>query len=88
MTFNMQKARHNNLLNAIRVTPLAAESFGVRSMCTLVETPDLAVLLEKEDEPMLGEVLRRHSFGLLSIGLEQARDIRKRGKQSCCRWSS
>lgn len=46
MTFNMQKARHNNLLNAIRVTPLAAESFGVRSMCTLVETPDVAVLLD------------------------------------------
>jgi predicted metallo-beta-lactamase superfamily hydrolase len=36
----------NALLNKIKVTPLAAESFGVRSMCTLVETPDMAVLLD------------------------------------------
>jgi len=28
------------------VTPLAAESFGVRSMCTFVETPDVRVLLD------------------------------------------
>jgi predicted metallo-beta-lactamase superfamily hydrolase len=34
------------LLNKIKVTPLAAESFGVRSMCTLVETSDIAVLLD------------------------------------------
>jgi len=34
------------MLNNIKVTPLAAESFGVRSMCTLVETPDVAVLLD------------------------------------------
>jgi uncharacterized protein len=34
------------LLNKIRVTPLAAESFGVRSMCTLVETPDVVFLLD------------------------------------------
>ncbi len=34
------------MLNKIKVTPLAAESFGVRSMCTLVETPDVAVLLD------------------------------------------
>ena len=33
-------------MSSIRVTPLAAESFGVRSMCTLVETPDVAVLLD------------------------------------------
>jgi predicted metallo-beta-lactamase superfamily hydrolase len=33
-------------LNKIKVTPLAAESFGVRSMCTLVETPDVKVLLD------------------------------------------
>ncbi len=33
-------------LNKIKVTPLASESFGVRSMCTLVETPDVAVLLD------------------------------------------
>jgi len=36
----------NNLLGKIKVTPLAAESFGVRSMCTLVETPDVTVLLD------------------------------------------
>jgi predicted metallo-beta-lactamase superfamily hydrolase len=34
------------MLNKIKVTPLAAESFGVRSMCTLVETPDVKVLLD------------------------------------------
>ncbi len=34
------------LLEKIKVTPLAAESFGVRSMCTLVETPDVKVLLD------------------------------------------
>jgi predicted metallo-beta-lactamase superfamily hydrolase len=33
-------------LKKIKVNPLAAESFGVRSMCTLVETPDLGVLLD------------------------------------------
>ena len=34
------------MLDKIRVTPLAAESFGVRSMCTFVETPDVRVLLD------------------------------------------
>jgi len=34
------------MLNKIKVTPLAAESFGVRSMCTLVETPDVTLLLD------------------------------------------
>ena len=34
------------MLNKIKVTPLAAESVGVRSMCTLVETPDVTVLLD------------------------------------------
>lgn len=38
--------KSNALLSKIKVTPLAAESFGVRSMCTLVETPDVAVLLD------------------------------------------
>ncbi len=33
-------------LNKIQVTPLASESFGVRSMCTLVQTPDISVLLD------------------------------------------
>jgi len=36
----------SNPLSNIRVSPLAAESFGVRSMCTLVETPDVVVLLD------------------------------------------
>jgi uncharacterized protein len=34
------------MLNHIKVTPLASESFGLRSMCTLVETPDVTVLLD------------------------------------------
>ena len=34
------------MLKTIRVTPLAAESLGVRSMCTYVETPDVKVLLD------------------------------------------
>jgi uncharacterized protein len=34
------------LLDKIKVMPLAAESFGVRSMCTFVETPDVRVLLD------------------------------------------
>jgi uncharacterized protein len=33
-------------LKQIHVTPLASESFGVRSMCTLVETPDVTILLD------------------------------------------
>jgi uncharacterized protein len=33
-------------LKSIKVTPLAAESFGVRSMCTLAETPDVTILLD------------------------------------------
>ena len=33
-------------LKSIKVMPLASESFGVRSMCTLVETPDTVVLLD------------------------------------------
>ena len=35
-----------NALSKIKVTPLASESFGVRSMCTIVETPDVNVLLD------------------------------------------
>jgi hypothetical protein len=34
------------MLKHIRVAPLAAESLGVRSMCTYVETPDVRVLLD------------------------------------------
>ncbi|MDR2699856.1 MAG: hypothetical protein LBC12_03470 [Nitrososphaerota archaeon] len=35
-----------NPLKLIHVMPLAAESFGVRSMCTFVQTPDVSVLLD------------------------------------------
>ena len=38
--------KSNTFLRKVKVTPLAAESFGVRSMCTLVETPDVTVLLD------------------------------------------
>jgi len=34
------------MLRRIRVVPLAAESLGVRSMCTYVETPDVNILLD------------------------------------------
>jgi predicted metallo-beta-lactamase superfamily hydrolase len=34
------------MLRRIRVVPLAAESLGVRSMCTCVETPDTRILLD------------------------------------------
>jgi predicted metallo-beta-lactamase superfamily hydrolase len=34
------------MLKRIRVIPLAAESLGVRSMCTYVETPDTRILLD------------------------------------------
>jgi predicted metallo-beta-lactamase superfamily hydrolase len=34
------------MLRSIQITPLAAESLGVRSMCTFVETPDVRVLLD------------------------------------------
>ncbi len=36
----------NNSPTKIRVTPLASESLGVRSMCTLVETPNVSMLLD------------------------------------------
>jgi len=34
------------MLNKIKIVPLAEESLGVRSMCTYVETPDVRVLLD------------------------------------------
>ncbi len=34
------------VLKYIRLVPLAAESLGVRSMCTYVETPDVKILLD------------------------------------------
>lgn len=38
--------QYGSLLEKIKVAPLASESLGVRSMCTLVETPDLSLLLD------------------------------------------
>jgi hypothetical protein len=46
------------MLNHIRVVPLAAESFGVRSMCTFAETPDIKILLDA------GASLCPNRFGL------------------------
>jgi len=47
---NTQKTRvllaSERMLRNIKVVPLAAESLGVRSMCTFVETPDVMVLLD------------------------------------------
>jgi len=34
------------MLQKIKVVPLAAESFGVRSMCSYIETPDVKMLLD------------------------------------------
>lgn len=34
------------MLENIRIVPLAAESLGVRSMCTYAETPDIRILLD------------------------------------------
>jgi predicted metallo-beta-lactamase superfamily hydrolase len=48
-----------SMLNKLKVTPLAAESFGVRSMCTLVETPDVVMLLDA------GVSLAPYRFSLL-----------------------
>ena len=42
----MAKTEPGKVLSKIKVTPLAAESFGVRSMCTFVETHDVAMLLD------------------------------------------
>ena len=42
----MEKEKPKKAVSKIKVTPLAGESFGVRSMCTLVETPDVTVLLD------------------------------------------
>lgn len=46
------------MLHDIKVIPLAAESFGVRSMCTLVKTPDAKILLDA------GVSLSPNRFGL------------------------
>jgi uncharacterized protein len=44
MTTENRKQKKNHA--KIKITPIAAESLGVRSMCTLVETPDVSVLLD------------------------------------------
>jgi len=62
------------MLSKIKVTPLAAESFGVRSMCTLVETPDIAVLLDA------GLSLAPYRFSLLPHPLEFQTIIRLRSR--------
>ena len=45
-------------MDKIKVIPLAAESYGVRSMCTTVETPDVKLLLDA------GVSLCPYRFGL------------------------
>lgn len=62
----------NNPLSKIKITPLAAESFGVRSMCTLVETPDIVVLLDA------GVSLCPYRFGLPPHPVEFQRIIEMR----------
>ncbi|MEM2386764.1 MAG: MBL fold metallo-hydrolase [Candidatus Bathyarchaeia archaeon] len=52
------------MLKHLRVVPLAAESLGVRSMCTFVETPDLRILLDA------GVSLCPNRFGLPPHPLE------------------
>jgi hypothetical protein len=64
----------NSPLSSIKVTPLAAESFGVRSMCTLVETPDVTVLLDA------GLSLCPYRFGLPPHPVEFQTIAKLRGK--------
>jgi predicted metallo-beta-lactamase superfamily hydrolase len=52
------------MLQYIQVVPLAAESLGVRSMCTFVETPDTGVLLDA------GVSLCPNRFGLPPHSME------------------
>ncbi len=62
------------MLKKIKVTPIAAESFGVRSMCTLVETPDVKVLLDA------GISLCPYRFGLPPHPIEFATIDALRGR--------
>lgn len=62
------------MLRKIRVTPLAAESFGVRSMCTYVETPDIRILLDA------GVSLCPNRFGLPPHPLEFKAIMEARGR--------
>jgi predicted metallo-beta-lactamase superfamily hydrolase len=62
------------MLKHMRVVPLAAESLGVRSMCTYVETPDVKVLLDA------GVSLCPNRFGLPPHPLEFKAIIEARKK--------
>ncbi|MEM3623207.1 MAG: hypothetical protein QXR76_05505 [Candidatus Bathyarchaeia archaeon] len=62
------------MLKRIRVVPLAAESFGVRSMCTFVETPDIRILLDA------GVSLCPNRFGLPPHPIEFKAIIKARKK--------
>jgi predicted metallo-beta-lactamase superfamily hydrolase len=61
----------------IRVTPLAAESLGVRSMCAYVETPELRILLDA------GVSLCPYRFGLPPHPIE-FKAIERLRKQIAC----
>jgi predicted metallo-beta-lactamase superfamily hydrolase len=62
------------MLRRIRVVPLAAESLGVRSMCTYVETRDTRILLDA------GVSLCPNRFGLPPHPKEFEAIIRSRGE--------
>jgi len=62
------------MLSRIKVLPLAAESLGVRSMCTFVETPSLRLLLDA------GVSLAPNRFGLPPHPQEFGAIIRARNK--------
>ena len=64
------------MLKHIKVVPLAAESLGVRSMCTYVETPDVKVLLDA------GVSLCPNRFGLPPHPLEFKAIIESRKKMA------
>jgi len=64
-------------LKKIRVAPLAAESLGVRSMCTYVETPDVRILLDA------GVSLCPNRFGLPPHPREFSAIIERRKKIAC-----
>ena len=61
-------------MEKIKISPIAAESLGVRSMCTLVETPDISILLDA------GISLCPYRFNLMPHQLEFQRinQIRKK----------
>ena len=62
------------MLKKIKILPIASESLGVRSMCTLVETPDISILLDA------GISLCPYRFNLMPHPLEYQAiaELRKR----------